>query len=170
MTIRLLVMDVDGTLTDGGIFIGPDGEAMKAFNAKDGYGVKHLLPDAGIEPMIITGRRSRILERRAGELGITALYQGVHDKLPLLRRLMDKRGLDVSEVAYIGDDLNDLEAIRFAGVSGCPADATQGIIDVVDYVCRRNGGRAAVREFIEYLIRLNDDSRGQHQALMPSSR
>ncbi|NEG96882.1 HAD family hydrolase [Bifidobacterium sp. SMB2] len=156
MTIRLLVMDVDGTLTDGSILIGPDGEMMKTFNAKDGYGVKHLLPAAGIEPMIITGRNSSILAYRANELGITALYQGVHDKLPLLKRLMDERGLDVSEVAYIGDDLNDLEAMRFVGVCGCPADSSQGIIDVVDYVCRRDGGRGAVREFIEHLIRLNE--------------
>ncbi|PJM72900.1 3-deoxy-D-manno-octulosonate 8-phosphate phosphatase [Bifidobacterium primatium] len=156
MTIRLLVMDVDGTLTDGGILIGPDGEMMKAFNAKDGYGIKHLLPAAGIEPMIITGRDSRILAYRAHELNISALYQGVHDKLPLLRRLMEERGLDASEVAYIGDDLNDLEAIRFAGVSGCPADSSRGIVDVVDYVCHRDGGRGAVREFIEYLLRLNE--------------
>ncbi|MBT1177911.1 KdsC family phosphatase [Bifidobacterium callimiconis] len=159
MTIRLLVMDVDGTLTDGRICIGADGEMMKTFNCKDGYGIKHLLPAAGITPMIITGRNSTILARRADELGITELYQGVHDKLPLLRRLMEERGLTPNEVAYIGDDFNDLEAIRFAGLSGCPADSTQGIIDVVDYVCRRDGGRGAVREFIEHMIRLNEAER-----------
>ncbi|OZG56942.1 3-deoxy-D-manno-octulosonate 8-phosphate phosphatase [Bifidobacterium tissieri] len=158
MTIRLLVMDVDGTLTDGRICIGPDGEMMKTFNCKDGYGIKHLLPEAGITPMIITGRESRILERRAAELGVTELHQGIHDKLPLLRRLMDERGLTSAEVSYIGDDLNDLEAIRFVGLSGCPADSAQGIIDVVDYVCRRDGGRGAVREFIEHMIRLNQSS------------
>ncbi|OXN01281.1 KdsC family phosphatase [Bifidobacterium vansinderenii] len=161
MTIRLLVMDVDGTLTDGRICIGADGEMMKTFNCKDGYGIKHLLPDAGITPMIITGRNSTILARRADELGITELHQGVHDKLPLLRRLMEERGLTRNEVAYIGDDLNDLEAIRFAGLSGCPADSTQGIIDVVDYVCRRDGGRGAVREFIEHMIRLNESEAGR---------
>lgn len=161
MTIRLLVMDVDGTLTDGRICIGADGEMMKTFNCKDGYGIKHLLPDAGITPMIITGRDSTILARRADELGITELHQGVHDKLPLLKRLMEERGLTRNEVAYIGDDLNDLEAIRFAGLSGCPADSTQGIIDVVDYVCRRDGGRGAVREFIEHMIRLNESEDGR---------
>lgn len=154
--IRLLVMDVDGTLTDGRILIGPDGEALKAFDAKDGYGIKHLLPDSGIEPMIITGRRSRILERRARELGITALHQGVHDKLPLLNRLLRERGLAPDEAAYIGDDLNDLEAMRAVGVAGCPADAVRGVIDIADHVCVHDGGRGAVREFIEYLIERND--------------
>ncbi|MBT1166226.1 KdsC family phosphatase [Bifidobacterium simiarum] len=156
MTVRLLVMDVDGTLTDGRIIIGPDGEALKTFNCKDGYGISHLLPAAGITPMIITGRDSRILEHRAAELHIDELYQGVQDKLPLLHRLTAERGLTPDDVAYIGDDLNDLEAMRFAGVTACPADAVQGIMDIVTYVCRRDGGRGAVREFIEYLIRLNE--------------
>ncbi len=153
--IKLLAMDVDGTMTDGHIYMAPSGEAMKAFSAKDGYGIAHLLPENGIVPVIITGRTSKIVENRAGEIGITELHQGVADKLAELKAVAEKYGAAPSEIAFIGDDLNDLSCIVFAGVSGAPADAVDGVKREVDYVCKLDGGRGAVREFIEYLIRLN---------------
>lgn len=150
-TLRLLVMDVDGTLTDGHIYIGDSGELMKAFHVQDGYGIVHILPKLGITPAIITGRRSRIVERRAGELGIVHLYQGVAEKLPRLQALARELGVEADEVAYIGDDSNDLDCIRWCGFTGCPADAVPEVLAQVDYVCKRCGGRGAVREFIGHL-------------------
>lgn len=149
--IKMLVMDVDGTLTDGCIYMGPQGEAMKAFNCQDGYGIAQILPQLGITPVIITGRNSQIVANRAGELKITHLHQGVHHKLPLLQQIARELGATREEVAYIGDDLNDLDCIRWCGLTGCPADAVPEIRDAVDFVCSRNGGRGAVREFIAYI-------------------
>ena len=102
MKIKMLVMDVDGTLTDGRIYMGADGEVMKAFDVRDGYGIKHILPKHDIIPVIITGRRSAIVERRCAELDITELCQGVADKLEKLKALADKYGLVREEIAYIG--------------------------------------------------------------------
>ena len=151
MKIKMLVMDVDGTLTDGCIYMGPDGEAMKAFNCQDGYGIAQILPKMGIVPVIITGRTSRILENRAAELKIGHLYQKVADKLSLLKSLAEEMGITREEIAYIGDDLNDLECMQYCGFSACPADAVSGVVSAVDYVCSRNGGRGAVRELIDFL-------------------
>lgn len=158
--ICLLVFDVDGTLTDGRIYMGTDGEAMKSFDAKDGYGIAHLLPAMGVTPVIITGRTSRILQRRATELRITELHQGVADKLTELKAIMAERRLTADEVAFIGDDLNDLEGIRYAGVSGCPADAVREVREAVDYVCTHEGGRGAAREFIEWIAVRNANETG----------
>ena len=145
MKIKMLVMDVDGTLTDGCIYMGPDGEAMKAFHAQDGYGIARLLPKEGIVPVIITGRRSRILENRAAELKITHLHQGVAEKLPKLQEIAGELGVSREEIAYIGDDLNDLECMQYCGYSACPADAVPEIVEAACYVCRRSGGRGACR-------------------------
>lgn len=149
--IKLLVMDVDGTLTDGHIYMSVQGETMKAFDVKDGYAIAHMLPRLGIEPVILTGRRSRIVERRAEELGIRRLYQGVTDKAARLEALFQEIGADPEEVAYIGDDFNDLPAIRLCGVTACPADAVEAVRTQVHYVCTAPGGRGAVREFVEFL-------------------
>lgn len=150
--IKYLVMDVDGTLTDGKIYMGDSGEIMKAFDIKDGCGIKNIAIPNGIIPIIITGRTSKILENRCRELGIETCYQGVRDKVEKLV-LITK---DLSEVAYIGDDINDLscmEEIKSAGgIVGCPADSVNQIIDIADYVCSKNGGNGAVREFIDWII------------------
>ena len=151
MSIKLLVMDVDGTLTDGRIFIGAQGEVMKAFDVRDGYAIAHILPTLGITPVIITGRTSAIVEQRAKELKITELYQGVADKLTKLKEVAKKFGASADEVAYIGDDLNDLDCIRHCGTTACPADSAPEVLNAVDYVCKHDGGRGAVREFIEQL-------------------
>ena len=149
--IKMLVMDVDGTLTDGCIYVGAEGEQMKAFNVQDGYGIAHILPKAGITPVIITGRSSKIVEKRAEELKITHLYQGVYDKLTKLKEVASELGIEPEEIAYIGGDLNDLECIRYCGYAACPADAVPEVLESVNYVCKRNGGRGAVRELTEML-------------------
>ena len=149
MSIKMLVMDVDGTLTDGHIYVGAEGEMMKAFHVQDGYAIAHVLPVKGIVPVIITGRSSKIVERRAAELKIIHLHQGISDKLTKLREVAAELGVCAEEIAYIGDDLNDLDCIRYCGLTACPADAVPEVLKVVDYVCSRNGGRGAVREFID---------------------
>jgi len=149
--IKILVMDVDGTLTDGVIAISQTGELFKNFNVKDGYGIHTILPKLGITPIIITGRSSEIVKNRFSDLGVTEIYQGVSDKLPFLKQLLEKKQVNPSEVAYIGDDLNDLECIQYVGTSACPYDSVEKVKASVDYVCRSNGGFGAVREFIDYL-------------------
>ncbi len=160
MKIRYLVMDVDGTLTDGKIYMGPEGEAMKAFNIKDGYGIHDMLPRAGITPVIITGRKSAIVENRGKELGISEIHQGVKDKVLKLREVCGDPGC----TAYIGDDSNDLpsmEAVRAAGgKTGCPADAVRAVKETADFVSEFRGGDGAVRDFIEWLIAGADPNPG----------
>ena len=152
MKIKMLVMDVDGTLTDGHIYVGAEGEMMKAFHVQDGYGIAHILPQLGITPVIITGRSSKIVEKRAKELKITHLHQGIGDKLAKLQEVARELDTAAEEIAYIGDDVNDLDCIRWCGCTACPADAVPEVLDNVDYVCRRDGGRGAVREFIDCVI------------------
>lgn len=148
MSIKMLVMDVDGTLTDGRIYVGADGEVMKAFDVKDGYAIVHILPPLGVMPVIITGRCSKIVETRARELKIAEFYQGITDKLATLKEIAAKYNIAPEEIAYIGDDVNDLDCIRYCGVTACPADALDVVKAAVDHVCSRDGGRGAVREFI----------------------
>lgn len=151
MAIKYLVMDVDGTLTDGKIYMGQNGELVKAFNIKDGLGIHDILPSLGIIPVIITGRQSKILENRCREIGIEKLFQGVHEKDSCLVKIAS----DFREVAYIGDDLNDLTVMsvikKSGGIVCCPADAADEVKNISDYVCHRSGGDGAVRECIEWL-------------------
>lgn len=153
--ISILIMDVDGTLTDGRIYISETGEYLKVFDVKDGLGIKCLLPETGVIPVIITGRKSAMLERRCAELGIEELHQGISDKLSLLCEIAAEHGIGLDGCAYIGDDINDLpcmEAIKNAGgLVGCPADAVFEVRSVADFVSTRGGGHGAVREFIEWL-------------------
>lgn len=150
--IVLLVMDVDGTLTDGKIYMGTQGELMKAFDIKDGYGIHEILPEYGITPVILTGRCSEIVRNRAEELGVREIYQGQHEKLPVLRRVAEKHGCTLENVAYIGDDVLDLECMRQCRVKGCPADAVKEVKEAADFVSSRKGGCGAVREFIEWIV------------------
>lgn len=151
MKVKLLAMDVDGTLTDGRIYMGNGGEAMKAFDVKDGYGIVRFRQEGGI-PVIITGRSSRIVQQRCADLGITELHQGVKDKLTVLREIAARYGITMEEVAYIGDDENDVDCLQAAGCSACPADAMADAMAAADMVCRHDGGRGAVREFIDRLL------------------
>ncbi|CBK73307.1 3-deoxy-D-manno-octulosonate 8-phosphate phosphatase, YrbI family [Butyrivibrio fibrisolvens 16/4] len=155
--IKYLVLDVDGTLTDGCVYMGETGELCKAFNIKDGYGIVHIAAPAGIIPIIITGRKSDIVLNRCKELGITNIHQGVSDKLAKLKGILSANGGTLAKCAYMGDDLNDMtvmEAIKAeGGLLGCPADAAEEIIGISDYVSKKDGGRGAVREFIEWLVK-----------------
>lgn len=150
--INYLVMDVDGTLTDGKIYMGNSGEAMKAFNIKDGCGIHDILIPHGITPVIITGRRSNIVENRCKEIGITEVHQGIRNKLDELLHITN----DLQSVAYIGDDINDLQimdAVKAAGgVIGAPHDAVQKVLDIADFVSPHDGGNGAVRDFIEWIV------------------
>lgn len=150
--VKMLFMDVDGTLTDGTIYIGKSGEEMKGFSVQDGYAIHELLPKYNIIPVIITARRSIFVQSRAKELGIKELYQGVSDKIDTMKAAASKYGCELNEVAYIGDDIPDLDCLIIAGVSGCPSDAADRVKQVCDYICSNGGGKGAVREFIEWLI------------------
>ena len=156
MTIKFLIMDVDGTLTDGKIYMGETGELFKAFDIKDGCGIHDLLIPQNVIPIIITGRQSVIVENRCRELGITEIYQNVHNKLDTLNRLMRQNECSLSETAYIGDDINDISCMKeikmSGGLVGCPFDASPEVKDLADFVCTKNGGNGAVREFIEYVL------------------
>lgn len=153
--IRALVMDVDGTLTDGKIHITPSGECFKSFDVKDGYAIHNLLPEMSILPVIITGRASGILEYRAKELGIKELHQGVTDKGIYLKEIANRYEIKPEEIACIGDDLNDLPMMNLCGVCACPSDAVDEVKARCHYVCKAKGGRGAVREFIEWLLERN---------------
>lgn len=144
-------MDVDGTLTDGKIYMSGSGELFKAFDIKDGYGINEILPRFGIVPVIITGRTSKIVENRARELGITELYQGKHEKLETMLQVMEKFECVPEEVAYIGDDILDIPCMERCGLVGCPSDAVDEVKAIATFVASKEGGRGAVREFIEWL-------------------
>lgn len=159
--IKFLVMDVDGTLTDGKIYMSNEGELFKVFDIKDGGGIKDILPTLNIIPVIITARNSDILCKRCQDLGIDFLYQGFRDKLNKLKEILNEyndknyTAFNLSNVAYIGDDLLDLsclEAVNKAGgLSACPKNSAKEVINICKYVCNNKGGDGAVRELIEYL-------------------
>ena len=149
--IRLLVMDVDGVMTDGKITYTSDGQELKSFNIKDGLGVKRAQA-SGIETAIITGRTSPIVERRARELGIAHLVQGREDKLAALSDLVGQLNLSLDQVAYIGDDLPDLTAIESVKLGACPADAATEVKSKANWVSTRSGGDGCVRELCDLLV------------------
>jgi 3-deoxy-D-manno-octulosonate 8-phosphate phosphatase (KDO 8-P phosphatase) len=151
--IKIFVTDVDGTLTDGKIYFGEKGEVFKVFHIRDGFGMKELLAERSIVPVVITGRQSEMVASRMRELKIRHVYQGVSNKYEFLAGLIQKLDVPFSDVAYIGDDLNDLECIHACGFTACPSDAVAGVKAAVDYVCKSKGGEGAVREFIEEMIR-----------------
>jgi len=150
--IKLLLLDVDGVLTDGRIIYLNNGGEAKAFDVKDGHGLK-LIQRAGIKVGIITGRQSDIVARRAAELGIELVYQGAKDKMQPFMEILEKLGLKASEVAYVGDDLVDLPVMRLVGFSATVADASDDIKPYVDLVTSRPGGRGAVREVCDLLLK-----------------
>lgn len=152
--IKLFAMDVDGTLTDGKINISESGEVFKSFSVKDGLGIKLLLKN-NIIPVIITGRKSKIVLNRANELGITHVYQNIENKKDFLINLCKKLNISLAEVAYIGDDLNDLEVLECVKNSYAPKDAIEKVLNIVKYVCSRSGGEGAVREAIENALEIN---------------
>jgi 3-deoxy-D-manno-octulosonate 8-phosphate phosphatase (KDO 8-P phosphatase) len=154
--IKILALDVDGTLTNGYIYISGQGEFFKAFNVQDGFGIVKLLPLAEIIPVIITGRKSKIVEKRCKELGIKFVFQGVNNKAEILESILDKFSLSAEESAFIGDDLSDYSAMQACGFKSCPADAVKEIQRISDYVSPIKAGHGAVRDIIEHLIRKQD--------------
>ncbi|MEI8015232.1 MAG: HAD-IIIA family hydrolase [Nitrospira sp.] len=149
--IRLFATDVDGVLTDAGMYYAESGDEWKKFNTRDGMGIK-LLQRAGIITAIVTQERTKLVARRAEKLMIPELHQGVMDKLSLVRDMASRHGLTLSQVAYIGDDINDLETLKAVGFSSTPADGMPQIAAAVDYVCQKKGGEGAVREIIEMIL------------------
>ena len=149
--IRLFATDVDGVLTDAGMYYSESGDEWKKFNTHDGMGIK-LLQRAGIITAIVTQERTKLVARRAEKLAIPELHQGVMDKLTVIREMAARHGLTLSQVAYIGDDINDLETLKEVGFSASPADGLPDIVAAVDYVCQKKGGEGAVREIIEMIL------------------
>ena len=149
--IRLFATDVDGVLTDAGMYYSESGDEWKKFNTRDGMGIK-LLQRAGIITAIVTQERTKLVARRAEKLTISELHQGVMDKLALVREMAARHGLTLNQVAYIGDDINDLETLKEVGFSATPADGMPQVAAVVDYICQKKGGEGAVREIIEMIL------------------
>jgi len=155
-------MDVDGTLTDGKIYMGVDGEAMKTFDIKDGYALHTLLKEHGIIPVIITARKSPMVEHRCKELGVTEIHQGIMNKQDCLKGIIEKYAsadqvaYSLANVAYIGDDMLDLQCMlpikELGGLAGCPSNAVPEVLQVCDYTAPHKGGEGAVRDYVEYII------------------
>ncbi len=149
--LKLLALDVDGILTDGKIFYSDSGQELKAFNVKDGLGLKQLI-SAGIHVAIITSRTSTIVEKRAEELGIRIVKQGVKNKLAALYDICVELKIEINECAFMGDDLPDIEAMSSAGIGLTVADAITEVIKRADWVSTRPGGQGAVREVCEIIL------------------
>jgi 3-deoxy-D-manno-octulosonate 8-phosphate phosphatase (KDO 8-P phosphatase) len=153
--IELLVLDVDGTMTDGKIVYGSSGEEIKNFDVKDGLAIATWTKKLNKKIAIITGRRSKLVENRAKELGITHLYQGVDNKDEILANILKVENLNWDQTAGIGDDLNDYKMLKKVGLSFCVGDAVDDIKSEVDVVCQKNGGYGAIREMVEYILKHN---------------
>jgi YrbI family 3-deoxy-D-manno-octulosonate 8-phosphate phosphatase len=149
--VRLFASDVDGVLTDAGMYYSESGDEWKKFNTRDGMGIK-LLQQAGLVTALVTMEQTKLVVRRAEKLAIPEVHQGVRDKAAVLRAMAERHGLTLNEVAYVGDDINDLEALTAVGFSAAPADAVPAVRDVVDYRCRKNGGEGAVREVADLIL------------------
>ena len=149
--VRLLIFDVDGVLTDGSLFVGDDGQEYKAFNSRDGHGIKMLLK-YGVEIAIITGRTSQVVEHRMANLGITHIYQGKLDKLPAYEELREKLGIGPEETAYVGDDVVDLPVMRRVGLAIAVQDAHPLVRQHSHWQTPSRGGRGAARDVCEMLM------------------
>jgi 3-deoxy-D-manno-octulosonate 8-phosphate phosphatase (KDO 8-P phosphatase) len=148
-TIKLLVLDVDGVQTDGGMFYTESGDRFKKFNSRDGQGIKQALRQGVHVAFLSSSSHQRIISDRAGTLGVKLFHAGPEEKLGVLSGWCKELGVALDEVAYIGDDLNDLACIRAVGISACPADAVDAVKAEVDVVLDRRGGEGCVREFID---------------------
>lgn len=149
---RLLILDVDGVLTDGSIILDNKDNEFKVFHVRDGHGIKMLIR-AGIHVAIITGRYSKVVERRAHELGITEVYQKSHDKRIAYRQLVKKYSIDEKEVAYIGDDIVDIPLLKRSGFPVVVADADDEVKAVAAMITKNRGGKGAVREICDFLLK-----------------
>ena len=149
--VKFLVLDVDGVLTDGRLFYHDDGTESKAFDVRDGHGIK-MLWQAGIETAIISGRSCPLVDKRAADLGIKEVVQGVKDKVPSLEKLLSDKGLKPEQMAFVGDDVVDLPVMNRVGFAVAVADASEHLFDMAHYVTLAPGGRGAVREVAELIL------------------
>jgi len=156
--IKLLVFDVDGCLSNGTITYTSSGEELKSFSVKDGLAISSW-NRMGLKSAIITGRNSKVVQRRADELSISYLFQGIKDKLSKLHTIIEDEGILLSEVAILGDDLNDYHMLKAAGLSFCPSDGSSFIKEIVDVVLKTKGGEGAAREMIEIVLEKNGQTK-----------
>jgi 3-deoxy-D-manno-octulosonate 8-phosphate phosphatase (KDO 8-P phosphatase) len=154
--VRLLILDVDGVLTNAHLVLGPAGEEIKEFNVRDGIGIK-VAQFAGIEVIFLSARVSEIVKRRAEMLGVTELYQGEQQKLDVVRGIADRHGVQLSDIAYLGDDLVDIAPIQAVGVGVAVGDACVDLLECAPHVTQAVGGRGAVRETVEAILRARGD-------------
>jgi 3-deoxy-D-manno-octulosonate 8-phosphate phosphatase (KDO 8-P phosphatase) len=150
--IRLLILDVDGVMTDGRIIMDYAGREIKNFDVKDGHGIKVLMR-YGIDVVLVTGRRSTVVEHRARDLGISEVHQGVTNKLEIADTILRNRSLNYEHIAFVGDDIVDISLLRRVGFSAAVADAAEDVKKCADYVTVRRGGRGAVREVCEVILK-----------------
>jgi len=150
--VRLLILDVDGVLTDGRVIIDDAGLESKQFDVKDGHGLKMLMR-YGIDVVLLTGRKSQVVNHRAAELGITEVHQGIRNKLEYFAGILERRKLAPEETAYVGDDIVDIPVLKRVGFGVAAADAVPEVRRAVDYVTNRPGGRGAVREVCEMILK-----------------
>ena len=149
--IKLFATDVDGVLTDAGMYYGESGEELKKFNTRDGMGIK-LLQAEGVITAFITMENTKIVERRGKKLGVPEIFQGATDKVAVLINLSEKHGISYKQMAYMGDDVNDAEALKMVGYAAAPADCVEQVRKIVHYVCKKKGGEGAVREVIDGIL------------------
>lgn len=161
--INTIFLDVDGTLTDGKVYLDNGKNEFKAFNVKDGLMVVAAIK-MDYEVIIMTGRKSEVVARRAAELGIEEYYQGVRDKKAALEKLMDEKGINYGNLAYLGDDLNDLAVMKEARFAGCPRDAAAEVKEISDLVSEFEGGNGAVREILTHLLK----AKGEYHQVIES--
>lgn len=150
--LRLFATDVDGVLTDGGMYYSESGQEMKKFNVWDGMGIK-LLQSAGVLTVIVTALETKLVAQRGIDLKIPEVRQGVQDKLAALQELAGKHGISLQEIAYIGDDINDMAALGSVGFSATPANGRPEVRRLVDYICKASGGEGAVREVVDLILK-----------------
>lgn len=159
--VRLMIFDVDGILTDGSLHYGPDGEAIKTFNVLDGHGIK-LLQQSGVATAIISARKSDIVARRAADLGIRHLHQGVHDKRTAFEELLAHTGVNAQDCGFIGDDVIDLPILLRTGFAASVPNAHPEVRARVHYVTQASGGRGAARELCDFILR----AQGKYEAVL----
>ena len=150
--IKMLILDVDGVMTDGRIILDNDGNEFKSFDVRDGHALK-LAGRAGLVLAIITGRTSKVVERRMKELGISEVYQGAFDKISVYRKLLKKYDFSDEEIAYMGDDVVDVSVLDVVGLPAVPSDADAESTSRARFVSESRGGRGAVRDFVEKILR-----------------
>jgi 3-deoxy-D-manno-octulosonate 8-phosphate phosphatase (KDO 8-P phosphatase) len=149
--LKLFATDVDGVLTDAGMYYGESGEELKKFNTRDGMGIK-LLQAEGVMIAIITMEQTKIVARRAKKLGVTEVFQGAKDKVSVLAHLSEKFNIPFEQMAYMGDDVNDVGALQTVGYAAAPADCVDQVRQMVHYICQKKGGEGAVREVIDMIL------------------